>query len=163
MLDGDWSSDVCSSDLQADHALTFAGLRAGGDMLSQLITNETGRYILSFDYLGTSNSTNCGGFIGYEPGDVWLGGTGSGYADLLPDTGSWERVTLSFSGPTSIRLQLEDYSGSGGRAGDAFFDNILVTDLNGPDQIIDPVPEPASLWLLASGVIGFLRLKRKKP
>ena len=116
-----------------NHALSFAQLFSGGDILSKSINNTTGSYILSFDYLGTCSNNNCGGFIGYEPGDVWLGGTSGEYApDLLPDTGRWERVTIIFSGPTTISFQLEDYIGSGGVPGDAYFDNILLTDENGP-------------------------------
>jgi len=70
----------------------------------------------------------CGGFIGYDPGDVWLGGTGPGYPRIvrLLDSGKWEHVTISFKGPKSIRLKIEDFSGSGGKAGDAFFDNIRL-------------------------------------
>jgi len=78
------------------------------------------------------SGNNCGGFIGYEPGDVWLAGTDyGGYPGLLlllPDTGRWKRFTIVFSGPTTIALKLEDWGGSGGVPGDAYFDNILLTD-----------------------------------
>jgi hypothetical protein len=119
-----------------NHALSFTNFSAAGDIFSRLIDNKTGNYILSFDYLGTCSSNNCGGFIGYNPGDVWLGGTDpSGYSSpitILPDTGNWERVTIVFTGPTTISLKLEDWFGSGGIPGDAYFDNILLTDENGP-------------------------------
>ena len=119
-----------------NHALSFTGLNIAGDIFSRQIVNATGSYILSFDYLGTCSGKNCGGFIGYEPGDVWVGGTDpNGYSapiTILPDTGSWERVTIVFSGPTTISLKLEDWIGSGVVAGDVYFDNILLTDENGP-------------------------------
>jgi len=114
-----------------NHVLTFTKLWSHGDILSRVINSTTGRYILSFDYLGTCSSKNCGGFIGYEPGDVWIGGSDSNYPDLLvvlPDTGRWEKVIIVFSGPTPISLQLEDHILSGGVPGDAYFDNILLTD-----------------------------------
>jgi len=119
----------------SNHALSFTGFSSAGDIFSRQIVNATGSYILSFDYLGTC-SGNCGGFIGYDPNDVWLGGTDySGYPALLKlllDTGHWERVTIVFSGPTTLSLKLEDWFGSGGVPGDAYFDNILLTDENGP-------------------------------
>lgn len=119
----------------SNHALSFTGVNSAGDIFSRQIVNGTGSYILSFDYLGTC-SVKCGGFIGYDPNDVWLGGTDySGYPGLLKlllDTGHWERVTIVFSGPTTLSLKLEDWFGSGGVPGDAYFDNILLTDEKGP-------------------------------
>jgi hypothetical protein len=118
-----------------NQALSFTKTWGFGDILSKPTINvKSGRYVLTFDYLGTCSDKNCGGFIGYEPGDVWLGGTDISYPGLsvqLPDTGRWERVTIFFSGPPSIQFQLEDWYGfdrSALIAGDAYFDNILLTD-----------------------------------
>jgi hypothetical protein len=118
-----------------NQALSFTKTWGYGDIISKpTINSRSGRYILTFDYLGTCSDNNCGGFIGYEPGDVWLGGTDIRFPGLsvqLPDTGRWERVTIFFSGPTSIQFQLEDWYGydrSALIAGDAYFDNILLTD-----------------------------------
>ena len=47
---------------------------------------------------------------------------------------------------------LEDYSGSGGAAGDALFDNIRLTT---------PVPEPMTLALLGLG-LGALAARRRR-
>lgn len=116
--------------LQGDRALAFTKLNEGGDIFSRPI--PSGRYTLSFDYLGLPQlggvRGNLGGFIGYSISDshVWLGGTGSGYDDLLPDTGKWERVTIKFEVNQPFRLMLEDYEKSEGVPGDALFDNIII-------------------------------------
>ena len=45
-------------------------------------------------------------------------------------------------------------------AGDVFFDNVLLTDENGPD----PVPIPSTILLFGSGLAGLVgkRIRRKK-
>lgn len=131
--------------------LSFTRLASGGDLRGQSVSNPTGKYTLSFDYLGLAKtgsvSDDFGGFIGaigsYGP---WLAGTqanypGDGYGGLkyhLQDTGKWTHVTFDFTGNTSIYLILEDFSGSKGVVGDAYFDNILLTDEQGAD------PEPST-------------------
>ena len=158
---GSHNGIIVSDPLETDHALAFTALNWGGDIFTQdVFTSPTGEYILSFDYLGMCNSSDCGGFIGYSYGlpdtHVWLGGTGGPYPDLLPDTGQWEHVTISFTAGSDIHLMLEDWVGSGGIAGDAYFDNILLTDGSGPS----PVPEPSTLLLLGSGLLGVGGLRR---
>ncbi len=148
-----------------NHVLNFTALRGGGDLFtaSGFSGDTGGSYILSFDYLGTCGHANCGGFIGYSSNttgghQTWLGGTTAPYRDLLPDTGSWEHVSIAFNTSlNSVHLMLEDWSGSGGVAGDAYFDNILLTDANGPTS----VSEPMSIVLLGLGVAG-MSLTRKK-
>lgn len=147
--------------IQGDHALRFTGLQVGGDLLSVAI-GGSGSYILSFDYLGTCTHQDCGGFIGHEPGDVWDYGsqpsysttanpTGSGSGLYLVDDNTWHHYSISFTAGTAVRLQVEDYSESGGVAGDALFDNILVTS----------TPEPATTVALGLGLIG-VALGRKR-
>jgi hypothetical protein len=152
-----WSSNrsgvIVTDPIEADNSLSFSLLSSGGDIVSIPINNPTGQYILSFDYLGTCGNSDCGGFIGYEPGDVWVAGTGS-FRRLydLEDTGQWEHYSLSFTGPLSISLQVEDFSGSGGVAGDVYFDNIKV----------DAVPLPSAIWLFGAGLIGLAGIARRK-
>ena len=151
----------------SNQVLNFTALRGGGDLFSSNAFTSTtgGSFILSFDYLGTCGGTNCGGFIGISANagagsHTWLGGTTSPYADLLPDTGSWEHVSIAFTSPLSaVYLMLEDWSGSGGIAGDAFFDNIMLTDANGPT--LSSIPVPAAAFLFAPALLGFMGLRRK--
>ena len=155
--------------------LNFTALNDGGDFFSTstYLSSIAGNYILSFDYLGLDSGPgtngNLGGTIGYSyglPGNhVWLAGTtlGGGIQDdILVDDGTWKHYEISFAASTTtgIHLMLEDWSGSGGIVGDAYFDNILLTDANGPS----PVPIPASLFLFGSGLAGLIgtKCKRKK-
>jgi len=150
----------------SNNVLNFTALRGGGDLFSSnaFTSTTSNSFILSFDYLGTCGTGNCGGFIGISSNagagsHTWLGGTTSPYPDLLPDTGAWEHVSITFSSSTAIHLMLEDWNGSHGVAGDAYFDNILVTDANGPT--LSSVPVPAAVFLFAPALIGFMGLRRK--
>ncbi|MBL1320279.1 MAG: hypothetical protein COA63_004360 [Methylophaga sp.] len=145
----------------SNQVLNFTALRGGGDLFSSnaFTSTTSNSFILSFDYLGTCGGENCGGSIGISSttgggAHTWLGGTTSPYPDLLPDTGSWEHVSIAFSSSFAIHLMLEDWSGSGGIAGDAYFDNILLTDANGPT--LSSIPVPAAIFLFAPALIGFM-------
>ncbi|MFW5427188.1 MAG: hypothetical protein ACKE8G_02940 [Methylophagaceae bacterium] len=149
-----------------NQVLNFTALRGGGDLFSSnaFTSTTSNSFILSFDYLGTCSTGNCGGFIGvsqFTSGGphTWLGGTTSPYPDLLPDTGVWEHVSITFSSSYAVHLMLEDWGGSGGVAGDAYFDNILLTDANGPT--LSSIPVPAAVFLFAPALIGFMSLRRK--
>ena len=152
-----WSSNlsgvIVSDPIESGNALSFSRLWAGGDIISVSMNNPNGKYILSFDYLGSCGTSDCGGYIGFEPGDVWLAGTGTYPKSYdLDDTGQWVHYSFTFTASTSIALQVEDYSGSGGVAGDIYFDNIKV----------ETVPVPAALWLFSSGLLGVIGIARKK-
>ncbi|MBL4699160.1 MAG: hypothetical protein JKX70_10040 [Phycisphaerales bacterium] len=129
--------------------LAFNGLIAGGDMFSEspfsLESNQS--YRMSFDYLGlanqNSNASDTGGYVGFSVGTagnhrwMWATGSVSGADDVLIDDGAWhsyqfEFTTADLSLGSNVRLMIEDFSGSGGSAGDAFFDNFQIAAVPGP-------------------------------
>jgi hypothetical protein len=140
----------------SNNVLTFSGLNAGGDMFTvdSLELDASDTYRLSFDYLGLEGphtlTGDTGGYVGFSvstPGThswQWATGTVSGASDVLIDDGQWRSYAFDFTRDdlgigSSVRLMLEDFSGSGGVAGDAFFDNITIAT----------VPAPASAFALA--------------
>jgi len=48
-------------------------------------------------------------------------------------------------------------------AGDAFFDNILFTDANGPTIIPTEVPFPLWTWFLLVALLGFVGVTLNHP
>ena len=133
-----------------NHVLTFTALNAGGDVFgSEVMVTPGQTYILMFDYLGLPDRGgqpgNLGGFVGFAedtPGQHrWPAGTAlccGGEDDPLIDDGEWHTYSIVIDpfepGPfysglpsgNTIRVMLEDFSGSGGVAGDVFFDNIWL-------------------------------------
>ena len=125
---------------------------------------------LEFDYLGIPNrggvAGDLGGYIGYAknpnpgPGSEnhrWVGGTNPNYSIYkgdnyihIEDDGKWHHyvVDLSATDFPDFQLMLEDYEYANGVAGDAYFDNIVLTDADGKDKPepakqVDPPKEPA--------------------
>jgi len=149
--------------------LSFNRTTAAGDIFTaNALTfdpNET--YRLSFDYLGlaqeASNPNDTGGYVGFAvdmPGRhswQWATGTVSGANDVLIDDGQWRNYNFEFTTAdlgigNSLRLMLEDFSGSRGTFGDAYFDNIQVSPAT--------VPAPGAIALL--GIGGLITARRRR-
>lgn len=152
------SSAIVADPLQGDHALR-AGLNSGGDIRTiDPITSASGNYIISFDYLGSavpgSNPGDFGGFLFWTGTWTWIGGTSGayGYPNNLIDDGQWHSYSISLTSSPGNSIYIEDWIGSGWTGGDAFFDNVRVTDEFGPTAAA--VPEPGSLALLGLGMAG---------
>ncbi|MFQ6043129.1 MAG: PEP-CTERM sorting domain-containing protein, partial [Candidatus Poribacteria bacterium] len=84
----------------------------------------------------------------------------------LIDDGKWRSYAFNFVAPVTlpyfgggtsnnIRLMFEDFSGSGGVAGDAFFDNVQLSAVN-------PVPEPSSFWLVLCALPSLLLFRKRR-
>jgi len=157
---GSHNGSIVQDPFNADnHVLQFTKLNAGGDIFTINTFSSSNGFILSFDYLGDANSTEgSGGFIGYSYGFAgthkWLAGADSDYniAIKLPDTGNWEHIEIPFNATGNIHLMLEEYRGSDGTIGNAYFDNIELS----------AVPVPASAWLLISGIAGLVGIKKRR-
>lgn len=145
--------------------LSFTQLGFGGSLLSNSFVSSTGWFSLSFDYLGQPSqggvAGNLGGYLGvssgsFSGGEMWLAGTGSasGTPIALIDDGAWHHYTLSFQSTIgqSLRLKLEDFDGSGGVAGDVYFDNVRLTSA---------VPEPSSVAMALAGLMGLVVVRRR--
>jgi hypothetical protein len=192
-----WSSrNVASPDaaLFADplnpgnRVLGFTALTSGGDLLSNTQVSTNGTFTLSFDYLGVpgkgGKAGNLGGYIGVSGGSeqVWVASTSTELETpvSLVDDGLWHSYSYTFSGTAlgfesrqALRVAVGDWKGSGGVAGDAFFDNIALRDtslslsLSAPAQASTPanVPEPGSLGLvglaLAAALAGAAARRRR--
>ncbi len=154
---------------QGNTVLSFNGLAAGGDIFSDtaLTLDPDVTYRMSFDYLGMiregARIGDTGGYVGFSVGTPsrhswqWATGTVSGASDVLVDDGQWHSYAFEFTSADigigdSIRLMVEDFSGSGGYSGDAYFDNFSV----GPAT----VPTPGTAAVL--GVMGLITAKRRR-
>ncbi len=160
-----------------NQVLSFTALNGGGDIFSPEIPVSPGRvYVLSFEYLGVpgfGQAYNLGGFVGIAEDRPsyhrWLAGTVlccGGEDDPLIDDGQWRTYSLEFDPFTThsgvprapsnntIRVMLEDFSGSYGVSGDVYFDNISLTT-NSSDVEIDikPGSDLNSINLRGHGII----------
>lgn len=149
--------------------LSFNGLAAGGDVFTfeSFMLNPEITYELSFDYLGLtqegSRQNDTGGYVGFSvdmPGTHswhWATGNVSGAQDVLIDDGQWRSYSFEFTSADlgigeNVRLMLEDFSGSGGRSGDAFFDNIYFAPAS--------IPAPGTAMVLGLG--GLIAIRRRR-
>ena len=169
-----------------NHVLNFTGVGDGGNIWTAGTYAATGSdWWLSFDYLGIPSPAcnppsvvdHCGsgGFIGwdddtsYAGNERWLGGTtpAGGPDLLLTDDGTWRHyvIHLTRTGPTpnlwptAVHFKTEDWYRGDSSAGNAYFDNLVFTDVN-PNT--SAVPEPASLALVASGLASLLVRRARK-
>ena len=133
--------------------VTFNQLNSAGDIFSIPVIESGGitkNWTVSFDYLGIPGrggvDGDLGGFVGvttqFHDG-YWIAGTSPSWPTWtnLIDDNSWRRYSISYSWNVDHRLMLEDWSGSNGVAGDAMFDNIVVTS----NTLVARIPENAPI------------------
>jgi len=161
----------------SNNVLNFTSLNSAGDIFStnSLFSSNSNLFTLSFDYLGDNNDS--GGFFGYSQGlpanHVWLAGSDTNYTGttlwqdnlsgsltdrILVGNKNWQHYSFTFTSSFNpIHLMIEDFVGSDNFAGNAYFDNIELTDAAS-------VPEPSILALFGMGLLGmsFFRKKMKK-
>jgi hypothetical protein len=137
-----------------NRVLSFTNLNQNGDIFTTNSFQGTGalvsveKIILSFDFLGTGNTPNNGGFCGIyvSAGQYyWVAGTEPTGLTLPPapqvllsPDGVWHHYDIDLTqlirqeGISQFRLMSEDWSGAGsgipgGVPGDVFFDNIRMS------------------------------------
>lgn len=152
-----------------NQVLNFTALNSGGDVFSiDPLLSTSGEYRLSFDYLGITQPgsvpNNLGGFAGYSfglPGShFWLAGTSgaSGADPILEDDGNWHSYEFTFETSNAVRIMLEDFSGSGGIAGDAYFDNVKLEAVG---VVNETIPEASVSLFVYLGLAGLCGLRKR--
>ena len=186
---GSHSGEIVADPLNPanNQVLHFTDVASGGDMYTiDSFTSKIDIFRLNFDYMGDlsqgGDPGDLGGFVGItsvDPGTgtekngtaAWLTGTQDNYPHPrmeLPDTGQWVHVQLFFESAVPVHLMVEDFLRSNGGhaiAGDAYFDNIVLENPNlaGEDDAPNPTPEPATMLLFGSGLLGLANIgKRRK-
>lgn len=173
---GSPESAIVADPLRAGNkVLSFTRLGSGGSIYSTDTITTAGQFTVSFEYLGLarqgSNAGDIGGFFGVSqafPGNhYWIAGTINGYGPIhLVDDNTWHTYNLTFSSPVgqAVHLMFEDFVGSGGVAGDAYFDNVRFNDAAvAPAPFPNAVPEPGTYPMLLAGLglMGFLAHRRR--
>jgi hypothetical protein len=161
-----------------NHVLTFTALNGAGDIFGTEVTVLPGaKYILSFEYLGIYGGPpavpgDLGGFIGFadeKPGNhIWLAATvlsGGAQDDPLIDDGQWRSYAIEFDPfaylgsipDNAIGVMIEDWVGSAGVPGDAYFDNVRLSVMGGLDIRPGSCPNPLnprSMGVVPLAIVG---------
>ena len=166
-LPGEHYGTIVADPIEGDQALSFTRIVGGVDSLSRdALRSPTGAYRLTFDYLGLARPESVpgdfGGFAGFTnglPGDdrVWEAGSMEEYPGLkahLPDVGEWRTVSFDFTHDDDVHIMLEDFRGSGGVPGDAYFDNVLLEAISScQDADVASAETVFQVTLLRSGEV----------
>lgn len=156
----------------SNKVMGFNRLGAAGSVFSKtVVTSPDSVFTLSFDYLGLPGrggvAGDLGGYIGVAASvsnllGFWVGGTGIWPTPVnLIDDGQWHSYSYTWRSfiTNQLRVMTEDWVGSGGVAGDVFFDNIVLRA--GPAPRND-VPEPGSLALVGAALLAALSIAHRR-
>lgn len=159
-----WSIDQGSIDVIGQYWTNPSGSQSvdldgtpGAAKISQELKTGIGTYQLTF--LATGNPEG-------DPSRnkllrVWLGASSQDF--IIPIATSktqmdWQPYTLTFNATGPVKLSFESLTGTPGYGGSV---NINYCGPVVADVKVSPVPIPGAVWLLGSGLLGLLGLRRK--
>ena len=157
-----------------NHVLAFSRLGSGGSLFTTALITAAAQFTVSFDYLGLAGRGgrvgDIGGYFGIDTGfpalEYWVAGTGSYPTPIaLIDDSQWHSYSLTFNSPVgqAVHLKFEDWDGSGGVAGDAYFDNVRFNDASvTPAPLPHATPEPSALALLSLALLAAGLVTRRR-